>query len=171
MASDEGRDSSINAVRYLIGLFLLCGALQGLEFGDDAPIFALRDQEGFLHSLRQHRGQYVFLFFYPRDFTPVGLRKAKACEKLYTKLKEKNVVIYGISTDFESTHLCFHEKLHLTYDLLSDPEEQIIGQYGAKGWLETKSISFLIGPDGRIFRRYDSSKSFEHPALALRDVP
>ena len=145
--------------------------LSALGFGDDAPDFSLFDQEGYTHTLKEHRGQFVLLFFYPRDFIFHSAQLAKAFELKYSDLKDKNVVIYGISNDFMKTHMDFHKKMSLTYDLLSDPEEDAIKKYKAKGLLGGKFISYLIGPDGRIFKKYDDNLSIKHPELALRDLP
>ena len=159
--------------RLLIFCLLAMSAVSALqlELGDDAPDFFLKDQEGYLHSLYQHRGQYVLLFFYPRDFIPFSVKEVLAFEHAYQDLKRKNVVIYGISNDDEKRHLKFHEKFHLTYDLLSDPEEKIIKSYEAKGLLGRKFVSYLVGPDGRIFRKYSGVSPIKHPHLALGDIP
>ena len=146
--------------------FPLCA----LSLGDDAPDFQLYDQEGFPHTLRQNRGKFVILFFYERDFTPFSIRKVKAFERAYKSLKRKDVVIYGISNDFAYAHQTFHEKFKLTFDLLSDPDEKVIENYGAKGWLGPKTITYLIGPDGRIFRKFESSKGHEHCKLAMNEL-
>lgn len=151
--------------------FCALGSVHGeLEFGDDAPYFRLYDQDGFPHSPSSHLGTYVLLFFYERDFTPFSIRGVRSFENLYQEFKEKNVVIYGVSSDFQKVHQKFHEKCHLTYDLLADPDKEIIGLYGAKGWFGTKAISILIGPDGRVFRKYDSGNIAKHPFLILQDL-
>jgi peroxiredoxin Q/BCP len=150
--------------------FSLCGG-ERFFVGDDAPEFYLPDQEGFYHSLLHHRGEYVLLFFYPRDFVPCSRRTVRAFERAYQQLKAKNVVIYGVSSDSPKRHLHFHEAFHLTYDLLSDSDEVIRKKYGAKKWVGGEFFSCLIGPDGRIFRTYDNASSFYHPLLALADLP
>lgn len=141
-----------------------------LGFGDDAPEFSLFDQDGFTHTLKEHRGQFVLLFFYPRDFIFHSAQLTKAFEARYSDLKGKNVVIYGISNDFMKTHFDFHKKMNLTYDLLSNPEEDVILKYKARGLLGGRFISYLIGPDGRIFKKYEDNLSVKHPILALRDL-
>ena len=115
-------------------LIFFCSFLSiyALDFGDDAPDFALFDQEGFTHTLKEHRGKYVLLFFYPRDFIYHSTKLVKAFESRYYDLKKKNVVIYGVSNDFMKTHLDFHKKLNITYDLLSNPEEDVIKKYVAR---------------------------------------
>ena len=141
-----------------------------LGLGDDAPDFLLFDQEGYSHTLREHRGQFVLLFFYPRDFVFHSTKLAKLFETKYTDIKRKNVVVYGVSNDFVKTHAEFHKSLQLTYDLLSDPEGEIIKKYEASGFLGPRFVSYLIGPDGRVFRRYDDNYSINHPNLALADL-
>lgn len=149
----------------------MCALLRAeLSMGDDAPNFFLKDQEGYAHSLAHHRGQYVLIFFYPRDFIPFSVKEVVAFEKAYRDLKEKNVVIYGVSNDFQDRHLKFHEAFRLTYDLLSDPDEKIISAYEARGWLGRKFISYLIGPDGRVFKKYEKDSPIKHPQLALADL-
>lgn len=145
-------------------------SLSALELGDDAPNFYLYDQEDFPHSLQDNRGRYVLIFFYPRDFAPSSIKEVRSFEKAYPQLKEKDVVIYGVSNDPTKTHRAFHEKFKLTYDLLSDPGKEIIRQYGAESWGGTKIVSYLIGPDGRIFRKYESWRATELPMLALQDL-
>ncbi len=149
---------------------LSIASLAALGFGDDAPEFSLFDQEGYTHTLKEHRGQFVLLFFYPRDFIFHSAQLTKAFEARYSELKSKNVVIYGVSNDFMKTHLNFHKKMNLTYDLLSDPEEETIKKYKARGLMGGKFISYLIGPDGRIFRKYEDNLSVKHPLLALHDL-
>ena len=155
---------------FIVSLLSLSLSAKELSLGDDAPEFFLIDQEGYYHSLKDHRGKYVLLFFYPRDFIPYSNSEVIAFEKAYVSLKEKNIIVYGVSNDYQDKHKVFHKHFHLTYDLLSDPEEEVIRKYQARSFLGRKFISYLIGPDGRIFRKYDQSPS-KHPLFALSDVP
>lgn len=141
-----------------------------LSVGEEAPDFSLVDQEGFLHSLKHHLGQYVLLFFYPRDFLVYSVYEVKAFEQAYQALKGKNIVIYGISNDFQASHFAFHKKFNLTYDLLSDPNEEVIKLYNAKSFWGKKFVSYLIDPDGRIFRKYMDVSPEKHPMLILNDM-
>ena len=141
-----------------------------LVIGREAPQFALLDQEGTRRYLSDHRGQFVLLFFYPRDFTPYCTREAKAFEMVYKQLQEQNVVVYGISTDPVKSHKEFHSLLGLHYDLLSDVTREVIDQYHATGWIGTKRMSCLIGPDGKIFKVYSSVNPQNHPFEVLRDI-
>ena len=59
-----------------------------LQIGNDAPDFILKDQEGFTHNLTSHRGSFVLLFFYPKDFTISAQKKMRLLENLPCKLHE-----------------------------------------------------------------------------------
>jgi peroxiredoxin Q/BCP len=41
-----------------------------LEVGQQAPEFALPDQDGKIHKLSDYKGKNVVLAFYPKDMTP-----------------------------------------------------------------------------------------------------
>ena len=154
----------------VLSLFILPAFGKELSLGDDAPEFFLIDQEGYYHSLKDHRGKFVLLFFYPRDFIPYSISEVLSFEKSYGALKAKDVVIYGVSNDYQDKHKAFHDRFHLTYDLLSDPDEEVIRKYGARSFLGRTFVSYLIGPDGRIFRKYERVAPSKHPSLVLSDL-
>ena len=131
-----------------------------IQIGDDAPNFMLKDQEGFTHTLIAHRGSFVLLFFYPRDFTSSALRKVQAMEKIIEKSLSDRFVVYGISNDSVENHRKFYDKMHITYDLLSDEKEVVIKAYQALGVIETLPLVVIIGPDGRYFKVYDNMQKF-----------
>lgn len=141
-----------------------------LLIGEDAPSFYLRDQEGYSHALKDHRGEYVLLFFYPRDFTSDSISKVKTFEKNYSLLKQNKVTIFGISNDSVEMHRKFYDKTKLTFDLLSDYTEKTITAYGAKFWVFPTSKAYLIGPDGRIFRIYENLTAGQITAKVLSDI-
>lgn len=131
-----------------------------MQIGNDAPEFILKDQEGFMHNLISHRGNFVLLFFYSKDFTLAAQKKMRQLEKLLDKSLNDKFVIYGISKDSIQKHHDFYKKMHISFDLLSDEEEKVITAYNAKGFIETKPLVVLIGPDGRLFRIYENMQKF-----------
>jgi peroxiredoxin Q/BCP len=130
------------------------------QIGDDAPSFCLKDQEGFTHNLFSHRGSFVLLFFYPRDFTISAQRKIQTMERLIEKSLSDRFVVYGISDDTIENHRKFYDKMHITFDLLSDAGGVVAKAYNAQGFIETKPLVIIIGPDGRFFKIYDSLHKF-----------
>lgn len=131
-----------------------------LQIGDDAPNFVLKDQEGFTHNLSSHRGSFVLLFFYPKDFTPPSQKKMKTMESLISDSLNDKFVVYGVSKDSVARHRQFYDKMHISFDLLSDEDGKVINAYKANGLLETKPMVVLIGPDGRLFKIYDNMQKF-----------
>lgn len=107
-----------------------------LEKGIKAPDFTLSDKNGNDVSLSDFKGKKVILYFYPKDNTPGCTRQACAFAGLYSKFKEKNVEVIGISKDSIASHQKFSEKYGLDFILLSDPELIAIKAYDV--WQEKK---------------------------------
>jgi peroxiredoxin Q/BCP len=131
-----------------------------LQIGGDAPLFVLKDQEGFTHNLVSHRGSFVLLFFFSRDYTFASQRKVQKIEKMIKDSLNEKLIVYGISTDTVKEQRAFYDKMHISFDLLSDINGSVIGSYNAKSFLGTKPFIILIGPDGRIFRTFDNMQKF-----------
>lgn len=153
----------------LAGIFP-CHAGKPLGLGDDAPGFLLYDQEGFAHSVSQHRGKFVFLFFFPRVDVFSSAREIRMVQKLFNEFYDRDIVVYGINQGSVKNHKKLHNKMRLAFDLLSDPEGKIAEAYGAKGLIFLRPLSYLIGPDGRIFRCYERKGSKSLPVKALEDI-
>ncbi len=107
-----------------------------MQTGDKAPGFTLPDQNGNMISLKDFYGKTVVLYFYPKDNTPGCTRQACAFAAKYNEFVQKETVVIGISRDSTASHKKFADKHYLPFILLSDPEHQIIEQYGA--WQEKK---------------------------------
>jgi peroxiredoxin Q/BCP len=100
-----------------------------------APDFMLRDQNGQEVTLSKLRGQWVVLYFYPKDDTPGCTCEATEFSKLIGQFKGMNATVYGVSADSIPTHKIFVEKYNLGIGLLSDPEHRAMRSYGA--WVES----------------------------------
>ncbi|MGN1206984.1 MAG: thioredoxin-dependent thiol peroxidase [Eubacteriales bacterium] len=129
-----------------------------LEAGMQAPDFTLRDGAGQEVSLSDYRGKKVVLYFYPKDNTPGCTRQACAFAGAYAGFRDKGVQVIGVSRDSVESHRKFAEKYALPFVLLSDPDLQVIQEYGV--WGEKKlygkvsygvtRTTFLIDEDGTI---------------------
>src|SRR5258706_12878982 len=98
-----------------------------------APRFSLPSDSGAEVSLRDLKGKWVVLYFYPRDHTPGCTREAIAFEGAAAKLRKKGAVVLGVSRDSIPTHCSFKEKQGLHFPLLSDPKLDVHLLYGAFG--------------------------------------
>ena len=145
----------------LVFLLLLSTLYGGaLQIGADAPPFVLQDQEGFTHNLSAHRGSYVLLYFYSRDYTFSAQRSMEKIERVLKDSLGDKLVVFGISKYGVKEQRKFYDKLHISFDLLCDTKQEIIKAYGARGFFGVQQKVVLIGPDGRLFRIYDTMQKF-----------
>ena len=107
-----------------------------------APDFTLPDADGAPHSLADFRGQWVVLYFYPRDNTPGCTRQACAFAAAYGAFRARNAAVIGVSKDSAASHQKFAAKYEL--DVWKEKK-----QYG-KVSMGTVRSTYLIGPDGVI---------------------
>ena len=135
-----------------------------------APAFCLRDQKGKEHCLHDYKGQWVVVYFYPKDMTPGCSMEAVHFSWAKEKLKQKNVMVLGISPDSVESHEKFCQMKDLSITLLSDPEHTAIKAYGAWGtkMMFGKTVvgvirsTFLINPEGEIAHEWKNVRVKGH---------
>jgi len=135
-----------------------------------APDFELPDQNAVNHKLSDYRGQWVVLYFYPKDDTPGCTGEACGFQEKLTDFEKLNVKILGVSADPTSSHYKFAAKYGLNFTLLSDDTREVIKKYDAFG-IFTKRISYLIDPEGQIYKTYSEFKPDTHADAVLADLP
>lgn len=135
-----------------------------------APDFTLRDQDGKEQTLSRLQGQYVLVYFYPKDDTPGCTKEACAIRDSYNDYALNYIKVLGISADSPESHKAFATKYELPFTLLSDPEKRVIDAYGAKTFVGIKRISYLISPSGDIAKVYPSVDPTTHAMQILADV-
>jgi peroxiredoxin Q/BCP len=99
--------------------------------GSKAPDFTLQSQEGKTVSLKDFHGQWVVLYFYPKDMTKGCTIEAHNFERDQAQYTAKKAAIVGISADNIDSHQQFCTKESLTFKLLADPDKKVIGAYGS----------------------------------------
>lgn len=130
--------------------------------GKAAPAFTLLDTDGNKVSLSGLKGQNVILYFYPRDNTPGCTTEAEGFRDAAERLAALDAVVLGVSKDSIASHERFRDKYELGFDLLSDPEHEVIEAYGA--WGEKKNYgktymgiirsTVVIDPEGIVVARF-----------------
>ena len=142
--------------------------------GQIAPEFNLQSMEGGQVSLKDYKGKWVVLYFYPKDFTSGCTLEAHNFERDLTKYQSQNAIILGVSADTVQSHKDFCTKEGLNFKLLADPELKTIKKYGSvaehNGTKVAARNTFLIDPDGKIARVYLSVKPMEHSDEVLKDL-
>ncbi len=143
-----------------------------------APAFSLPDQAGKMHALKEYRGGWVILYFYPKDDTPGCTIEACSFRDNFSALKKAGITVLGVSIDSVKKHAKFVEKYSLPFTLLADEEKKVVELYGVWGkkkfmgreYMGTNRISFLIDPKGRLVKVYDPVKPAEHVTEVLNDI-
>ncbi len=142
--------------------------------GDVAPEFNLQDQKGAWHELSGYRGQWVVLYFYPKDGTPGCTTEACNFRDDILRFKALGVKVLGVSVDDVASHEEFAEKHQLPFSLLADESMETAATYGV---LRDSSLgkianreTFVIDPDGIIIRHYAKVNPDSHAAQLLTDL-
>ena len=139
--------------------------------GTSAPKFKLKSNEGKGTSLKDYRGKWVVLYFYPKDFTGGCTLEAHNFQGDLAKYEKLNAVILGVSVDSVASHKAFCAKEGLTFKLLSDSDAKVSTKYGSvmenKGVKLSARNTFLIGPDGKITRVFIKVKPSGHSEEVL----
>jgi len=142
---------------------------ESLKIGDAAPEFNLYDQSGNSHSIKDYSGQWLILYFYPKDDTPGCIKEACAFRDEYRVITEKNTQVLGVSIDSQKSHAGFAKKYHLPFPLLADEDGKVAKSYQSLwslGFIKfAKRHSFIIDPEGiikKIYRSVDVDKHSQH---------
>jgi peroxiredoxin Q/BCP len=140
--------------------------------------FCLPNQDGVEICLKDLKGKWIVLYFYPKDNTPGCTTEAKEFSELIEEFEKLNAIIIGISPDSPKKHCNFIEKHNLKITLLSDEEKNVIKEFGAWGkkkmyGKEYEGVirsTFIINPNGEIVKEYKKVKAKGHAQKVLEDL-
>jgi thioredoxin-dependent peroxiredoxin len=135
--------------------------------GTAAPDFTLSSQEGKQVSLKDFRGQWVVLYFYPKDMTQGCTIEAHNFQADQDKYTAKKAAIVGVSVDSVDSHVQFCTKENLTFKLLADPTHGVVDKYGSFGGMVAARNTFIIDPKGVIRKVYTKVSPNPHSAEVL----
>src|ERR1043166_2400140 len=142
--------------------------------GQAAPDFSLTTGDGSPASLKNYRGKWVVLYFYPKDFTSGCTLEARNFQRDLSKYQQAGAVILGVSMDTAQSHKDFCAKERLNFKLLADPDAKVSSEYGSvmdyHGSKLAARNTFLIDPDGKIAKVYTGVKPAEHSEQVLKDL-
>lgn len=142
--------------------------------GQAAPDFKLQDQHGKWHTLADHKGQWVVLYFYPKDFTPGCTTEVCTFRDDIIALHKAGAEVLGVSLDDVASHAKFAEKYHVPFPLLSDNTQVTAKAYGVltshMGISYARRETFLIDPQGLIAKHYADVDPKENSGQVLADL-
>jgi peroxiredoxin Q/BCP len=137
--------------------------------------FSLKDQDGNIRTLKDFKGSWLVLYFYPKDDTPGCTTQACSLRDANDELISLGAQVVGISKDDTDSHLKFKAKHKLNFTLLSDPEGQTIEAYGAWGPKMFGKVgilrkTFIISPDGEVLKVYGRATPLGHGQKVVEDL-
>lgn len=149
-----------------------------IKLGTKAPALDIPDQNGIVRSLKDEKGKWVLLYFYPKDNTPGCTLEARDIRDKIKDFKKLNCTVFGISTDSVESHKKFAEKQKLPFTLLADTEKRVVQKYGV--WQKKKFIgkeymgivrsSFLVDTLGNIAKIYPNVNPVRHIKQVIDDL-
>ena len=166
---------NIISIASILFFFLITGtSIAEINTGQTAPNFNLQDQNGNWHTLDNYKGQWVVLFFYPKDQTPGCTTEACNFRDNIFEFQKLNTQILGVSLDDIESHQAFSEKYSLPYPILADVNKECATEYGVLGKFMLMTIakrqSFLINPEGQIVKHYKKVDPDTHTQEVIIDL-
>lgn len=159
-----------------LGIFLVLGSTRSTfaadtpAVGTTAPDFSLPSQEGNV-SLKDYRGKWVVVYFYPKDQTTGCTIEAHNFQRDQSLYSQRNAVVLGVSVDTVESHKAFCAKEGLNFKLLADTEHKVVKQYGStmdyKGVEIAARNTFIVDPEGKIVRVYTNVDPNKHSTEVL----
>ncbi len=143
-----------------------------IEVGTQAPDFCLPNQDDVEICLRDLRGRWIVLYFYPRDNTPGCTTEACDFTEAEPEFSDLNAVILGVSADSTKKHRNFIEKKSLGITLLSDESTQMMQQYGVwqlkknygREYMGIVRTTYIIDPEGIVAAVWEKVRVKDHVA-------
>lgn len=140
--------------------------------------FYLDGSDGKKWSLEDFKGQYLVLYFYPKDNTPGCSVQAVDFTELKDEFEKLNAKVVGVSRQGLKSHENFINKKDLDILLLSDPKEDAHRSFDVmknkklygKTFLGVERSTFLFNPEGELIKEYRKVKAKGHAQLVLEDL-
>ena len=162
------------AVMMVIGVAFVQGADTQKQpaVGSAAPDFSLTTGDGSQVSLKDYKGKWIVLYFYPKDFTSGCTLEAQNFQRDLAKYQNVSAVILGVSVDNADSHKQFCAKEGLNFKLLADTDTKVSEAYGSLKDYDGKKMSarntFIINPEGKIAKVFTGVKPQTHSEEVLQ---
>jgi len=149
-----------------------------IKIDDKAPEFCLPNQDDIEICLRDLKGKWVVLYFYPRDNTPGCTTEACEFTAAAPDFSDLDAVILGVSADTTKKHRSFIEKKELGITLLSDESTDMMQEYGVwqlkknygKEYMGIVRTTFIINPEGVVKALFPKVRVKEHVAKVQAEL-
>jgi peroxiredoxin Q/BCP len=117
-------------------------------------------------KLSDQRGSSVVLYFYPKDNTPGCTTEGLEFAAAHEKFRKAGAMVVGVSRDSLKSHEGFRSKMGFPFDLLTDTDEKLCGQFDVikmknmygKQVRGVERSTFVIDGDGRLRKAWRGVK-------------
>jgi len=149
-----------------------------MEINDKAPDFTSVDQNGEKIALKDYKGAWVVLYFYPRADTPGCTIEACSFRDSFQRVEKIGAVVLGVSPDTAKDQKKFVDKFDLPFTLVADADKKICNAYGVmqeknmygKKVMGVIRSTFLIDAKGTILKVWPKVKVDGHAAEVLASI-
>jgi len=164
--------STITASVIALLIALSSSSIAGLKVGNKAPNFSLQDQNNLTHTLSDYEGQWIVLYFYPKDDTPGCTTQACDFRDAVKRIIASKAVLFGLSLDSVRSHKLFAEKYNLPFSLLADETGEVSELYDSLSsfFKVANRNTFIVDPEGNIAKIYLSVNPKTHSEMVLNDL-
>ena len=141
-----------------------------LEIGDTIPEFCLPNQDEEEICLRDIKGRWIVLYFYPKDNTPGCTTQACDFTDALPDFEGLSAIVLGVSPDSPKKHRNFIVKKELKITLLADEEKELCNMFGVwqlkknygKEYMGVVRSTFIIDPDGKVAEKWEKVRVKGH---------
>jgi len=141
-----------------------------LNVGDIVPDFCLPNQDEEEICLRDIKGKWIVLYFYPKDNTPGCTTEACDFTQAQPDFSKLDAIVLGISPDSPKKHRNFIEKKELGITLLADEDKEVCNLFGVwqlkkmcgREYMGVVRSTFLIDPDGKVAYKWEKVRVKGH---------
>lgn len=146
-----------------------------LSAGNPFPNFSLPNQDGKITKLGDFKGQWLVVYFYPKDDTPGCTTQGRSFTATKADFTAAGIKVVGVSADDVTSHKNFHHKFAFAIDLLSDTQASLMKALGIsqsewKGMMFWDRTTFVVDPKGVIRKVYEKVNPEGHERVLLDDI-
>ncbi|MDD5372490.1 MAG: thioredoxin-dependent thiol peroxidase [Sulfurimonas sp.] len=149
-----------------------------VKINSTAPEFCLPNQDDVEICLRDLKGKWIVLYFYPKDSTPGCTTEACDFSDAAPDFGSLNAIVIGISADSTKKHRDFIEKKDLFITLLSDEDTSMLQEYGVwqlkknygKEYMGIVRTTLIIDPSGVIRAIWEKVKVKDHAQEVMKKL-
>ena len=125
--------------------------------------------------LADNDGQWLVLYFYPKDSTPGCTTEGNDFNALLPKFRKLGATVIGASRDSLKSHCNFRDRQGFRFELASDPDEALCRAFDVikpkklygREFVGIERSTFLVDPDGVVREAWRKVKVPGHAQAVL----